>query len=658
MFTKTSTTTLTALAVAATLTACGGGGGGDSASTTPASPTNVTSTGVVSAFGSVIVNGVRYNTDNAQIVSDDGTVIDDNPSLDDLRERVGLGRVVRVRGSRTDDSNGTANSVRVDNELVGTVESVNDADGSFVVLGQTVAVTPNTVIDDSIIEAFRNTEIPNDLRFSDLAPGEDLSDLLPAGLAVEISGFPSANGFEATRVEDVNDDATGGVNGLPAGREAEVKGFVRNLDSAAGTFTINGLTVVFDDTDLDDEDFNGRELANDDFVEVKGDINTNAASPTLVASEIELEDDFRDDDFNEGEFEIEGVISEIRPDVEGTGGAIVINGFEIRVNDVSQFSVGLRVEIKGVLQDDGSIVVTRVQDEVEDTVRTEDLVAGFETDDQGNRVAITTRLGLVITPTGRTRLEDDTAEDDEQDDDLSVTEFLGRAQMNDRLEARGFPLNGTLAWTRIEIEDDDDADCRLRGPVEGDSISEPTFVIRGITVDTTNLGFGGFEDENDLDIGRTEFFSRLAAGDIVQATSDDLGAGCQLGQLTADEVEFERVNNVGVGVGGGDDNGGDDNGNDDNGGIVGGEDISGTVSGLDADGDTGTFIVAGTTVTVTADTLVDASLVEAFRGVELGDVDLVLGNIDETLADLVSNGLSVTVRVDASGNALLIEDNN
>ncbi len=70
------------LAIACTilLQACGGGGGGSSApAPTPTSTTpppdpvssSFTTQGVITAFGSVFVNGVEYETDSSEIESDD-----------------------------------------------------------------------------------------------------------------------------------------------------------------------------------------------------------------------------------------------------------------------------------------------------------------------------------------------------------------------------------------------------------------------------------------------------------------------------------------------------------------------------------------------------------------------------------------------------------
>jgi hypothetical protein len=595
------------------LTACSGGGDGSTDVSAAGGTTAVTSSGVITAFGSVIVNDVRYVTSNARIISaDDGSVVLENPSNAQLQAVLGVGQVITVRGSRSDDSNGVANTIRFDDELVGTIDSVSTADGSFVILGQTVSVTPDTIIDDSIIEAARGTEIPNDIRFGDITP-ETLDQLLSAGMLVGVSGFPSQNGLEATRIEDVSNQV--GVGGGQL--DDEVKGFVSNL--VPGQFNINGLTVFYDNNDLDSEDFGSQSLAEGDFVEVHG----NALSQTEIdATRIELEDDFVDDDFNSGEIEIEGMIQKV------AAGVIVINGIEMRVNDTTPFSEGLRVEIKGRLQSDGSIVITRLQDESEDTVRTEDIAVS------ANGTSFITRLGLTITPSDRSRLEDDTINDD---DNLSISAFLGNVN-GKRIEARGFPLNGDTAWTRLEIEDNNDQDCSLRGPaanITGDA-SNFSFTIEGVVIDVSQVSDNNFEALGAF--GRTAFFNQLSTGAIVQATSDNGGSGCVNGTLTAREVEFEPENDVFFSGGG--------NGVNDN-------QINGTVSAVSAS----TVVVAGHTITVSANTLIDDSIIEAARGVEIAN-DQSFGSLPESLQELLPIGLNVEVGVDRSNGlvAIYIED--
>lgn len=619
MFSSRYTQTAMAAFLISSLAACSGGGG-DSAG--PGS-TDVTSSGAITAFGSVIINGVRYETENARIISeDDGRVIAENPTDDQLKQILGLGEVITVRGTRTDDSNGVAGTIRVDDELVGEVASVNATDGSFVVLAQTVSVTPNTIIDDSIIEAVRGVEIPNDLRFGDLT--ETLDQLITAGMIVEVNGFPSQNGLEATRIEDASNKTAPGGGAL----DDEVKGFVSQLAPGV-SFMINGLTVFYDDSALDSEDFANRNLANGDFVEVHGD----AISPTtMTAFAIELEDDMLDDDFDSGEIEVEGVIRKVTPDGTG-GGTIVINGVEIRVNDITRFSEGLRIEVKGVLLSDGTIVISRLKDESEDTVRTEDRVASA--DQVGG--TFTTRLGITVTPSDRSRLEDDTIDDD---DGLTIDQFLTGID-GKRIEARGFPLDSETVWTRLEIEDSNDAGCRLRGPVE--SVNRPdSFTIMGVTIDVSTVRDDNFKGSNDQPIGEQAFFDQLGQGVIVQATSDSnaAGNGCNHLDMTAREVEFEPADDLLF----------DDSGN--NGGVSGNE-IRGTVSNVT----TSTFNAGGETITVTANTLIDSSIIEAARGVEIAN-DQPYGSLPETLAQLLPAGLNVVVVVDRSAGvvALSIED--
>jgi hypothetical protein len=638
---------LLTLSIAAALTACGGGGGGAAPGTTA---TPVTSSGAITQFGSVYVNGVRYATTSARIVSeDDGTTLLENPSDDQLRNLVGLGNVITVIGTRSDDSNGTATTIFVDNELVGEVASVSDADASFVVLGQTISVTPDTIIDDSIIETLRQVEIPADLRFADLNPGETLSALLSIGLLVEISGFPTANGLEATRIEDVI--ASGGtigggnnVNGSIFTGEAEIKGFVSGL--GASSFQINGLTVNFDASDLDSEDFASRSLADGDFVEVHGSVS----GSTLDATRIELEDRIpgsasgSSSSSSSGEFEIEGVISSVTPDGSG-GGTVTINGITISVSDISQFQAGLRVEIKGSVLADGSISLTRLKYEEEDTVRTIDTVVSADGD------SFITRLGLDIAPTSRSRLEDDT---DTLGDNPSVSAFLS-AVSGERVEARGFPLNGAIAWTRVEMDDDNDTDCRLRGPVA--SIGSNDFTIDAgnidVTINVDSVSESSFEDANDLPIGRQAFFNQLSVGAIVQATSNGAG-GCVTGQLTAREVEFEPENGVLFS----DDSSSSSSSSSSNGSASGfGNQIVASVTNIT----TTSFVIAGETISVNASTLIDDSIVEDFRQVELNSGDLALGSLqaNETLPNLLNDGGIYEVIIDRSGAtpvAVSIED--
>ena len=132
-----------ALAVAA-ITGCGGGVG------TGGTGGNATAyaSGPITGFGSVIVNGVRFDDSAATTIVEDGD--GGRRSRDDLR----LGMTVEVDSSAiSTDANGssaTASRIRFDSEMTGLVGSVDVTGGSFTLLGQRVTVDAATVFDERL----------------------------------------------------------------------------------------------------------------------------------------------------------------------------------------------------------------------------------------------------------------------------------------------------------------------------------------------------------------------------------------------------------------------------------------------------------------------------------------------------------------------------
>src|SRR5512139_368734 len=109
------------------LAACGGG------TTTAGGGSGGTGIGPVSGFGSVIVNGVKYATDNANIVVGGA----ENRPESDLK----VGMRVRVEGAfSTTDNTGTAKRIEVLREVRGPVDDngVDNVLNRLRVAGQTV----------------------------------------------------------------------------------------------------------------------------------------------------------------------------------------------------------------------------------------------------------------------------------------------------------------------------------------------------------------------------------------------------------------------------------------------------------------------------------------------------------------------------------------
>lgn len=196
-----------AASVAASLLGCGGGDGLAGVGT---GGTGSFSSGPIRGFGSIVVNGVRYDEASAQVVGDAGAAF----SRTDLR----LGMVVDVNGSDvttsgTGQRRATATSISVRSEIEGPISTIDPGRGSFTVLGQQVQVTAATVFDD-------------DLR-GGLAS-------LAVGQIVEVYGYQQAAGqYLATRIDDEDDTPT----------HYKLRGVVSGLDTTARSFRI-GATLV------------------------------------------------------------------------------------------------------------------------------------------------------------------------------------------------------------------------------------------------------------------------------------------------------------------------------------------------------------------------------------------------------------------------------
>ncbi len=474
-----SARTLVIAAIACGVVACGGGGGGGG-STAGIDRLGISS-GTITGFGSIFVNGVEWRTSGA------GISVDDGPGTEaDLR----LGQVVTVRG--TLDANGAggrAESIDFDNEVEGPIASIDAAAASFVVLGQVVLTSPDTVFDDSIVGGFAG-----------LAVGDE----------VEVSGYRDAAGaIRATRVEQHD-----------AGDDFEVKGVVSGLDPVAKTFLLGSLVVNYAGAVL--EDFGSDTLGNGDFVEVEGDF----AGGVLVADKVEREDDISGDAGDESE--VEGYITRFvsLADFDVAGVRVTTNaGTEFEGGTAADLALDLKVEVEGEFNAAGVLVA----DEVEIRVQPDDAdveIAGAVTALQAGGFAI---QGVQVKVTPTTLWKDDS--------NAALPTFsLADLRLGDYVEIRGAEdgsaaANDVIA-TRVERDDDDDESI-LRGPIQAEN--EPGLTVLGITIDTTGAVF---RDEDDNPMSEAAFFAAVGVGDVVKAETDVPGA-FNGNSFVAEEVEIE-----------------------------------------------------------------------------------------------------------------------
>jgi hypothetical protein len=241
--------------------------------------TGIMSAGVISAFGSIVVNGTEFDTSKAAIIINGEEI---GVGDDAVLENLDIGKVVTVKGRISKEGSLiTADRVVYSNNVKGPVESVSGIDPitnekEIVVLGQIVVV--------NFITRFK----PDTFDFDSIAAND----------VVEVSGYLDDTGaIRATFIEK----KIGSI------LEYEVTGFVENLDVDFKTFMINGLAVDY--SSIANRLPQGIP-ADDLFVEVNGQL----AAGEMLATKIELGDELDGEDGNE--FEIMGYVTEITSDTD------------------------------------------------------------------------------------------------------------------------------------------------------------------------------------------------------------------------------------------------------------------------------------------------------------------------------------------------------
>jgi hypothetical protein len=211
----------------AVLAGCGGGGGDSAASgststssgastTTTASAAAVTE-GTITGFGSVIVNGVRFDSDSCTVVDDTGATVADTSTTKAV-DKLKLGMRVEVSSGSVDSSTSSAKAVKISfgSRVVGPVGPGSLVDSKTLsVLGQTIDIVDATVFGSSTLLA-------------DIGAG--------TVTVVEVHGLPDAatGHILATRL-----DAPASVS------EYKLRGAITALDPTAKTLSIGATSISY-----------------------------------------------------------------------------------------------------------------------------------------------------------------------------------------------------------------------------------------------------------------------------------------------------------------------------------------------------------------------------------------------------------------------------
>ena len=463
----------------------------------------VTSSGTITGFGSIFVNGVEFETSSSTFS------VDDNPGTE---SDLAVGMRVTVNGSiNADGITGTATSVTFDEELQGPVSSVSpvDADG----VSRTITVLGTTVLLNSTTTNFdiSGTQ-PGPFGFNNINPGDN----------VEVSGFFNSTGvLIATRVE--LKEQTFVINSSIV----ELRGTITNL--ANTSFNLVGFAGISIDASVAAIDDLPSGLINGAFVEVKGtcpDISCTAIDATRVEGET---DGFDDD----GDVELEGIITRYVSDSDFDVDGFPVNATNAQKEPASLVLVeDLLVEVEGTIVN-GILVASEVEQE-DGEIKIAATVTGVPTANSFELLPVSGQPSITVTIDTSTEIEDEIA-------DINSAALLNVVTAGDYIVVEGYDDGtGTVIAKSVHRETPDDV--LLEGVVTattGDATSGSVTVlgvIFPVDIDTD------FEDENDMDYpDPNDFFTAITRGSsIVKIKDKKAGGGGNNAVGIADEVDLEQ----------------------------------------------------------------------------------------------------------------------
>ncbi len=455
---------------------------------------NARAQGVITAFGSIWVNGVEWEIDDADVDIDDSSA---------LPTQLELGMLVTVSGSLGDDGvSGVATRVSYDSSLEGPVASVTEIglDANLIEL----EVLRRTVVVERGVTEFDD----DDPLFS--------FDSLAVDDVVEVSGMTDATGaLIATRIEREGTLSLGST-------EIEIKGFISDFDGV-DSFEIDGLSITFDPTGVTTEleDLPGG-VADGLFVEVEGVLE---AADRVTATKVEAEHEGLGDDVDEAE--LEGYVSDIESNpafFSVSGQRVDASGATLTPNDAGLLVEGAKVKVKGRVEN-GTLIASVIELRGHVIKLAGELADSADVDPEAGSLML---LGIALSVDPSARF----------DDDLADLERFGLADLvaGDFLEVRGIgDGGGGVVVTRLEREDASD-EALVQGRVQDFDESAGTLTILGLTFTTD--GFTDFEDADDRPLTKAQFFAAVELGDLVKVKGDDKASDKTLLEL-ANEVEFE-----------------------------------------------------------------------------------------------------------------------
>jgi hypothetical protein len=436
--------------------------------------------GPISGFGSVYVNGIKFDTSNTSFT------FEGKPGSQD---QLFQGMIITASGDTTEpDSVGSANNVDFRFNLIGAVDHVEEEDklaNSLKAVGQVVLLNELTVL--------RNASGLDDFADDDI---------------VAVSGFRRANGqIVATYIEKVD-------SGDPASLNATVlEGKVQAIDHRLFTFRIGDQLVGYASAQLD---LPAGGLEDGLFVRVNG----RESGEQLTAFSIEdPQSGLETSDIDYAS--VSGLVTSVGTEAFTLNdtSVIVTPATSLKNGDRSDIVVNASLLVRGLRNSEGELLAIEIIFSSQPNISVEASVEGVDPESKtvtlAGLTAIVNSFTLMLdsSPAGLPAFSVD---------DIAI---------GDRLTISGVEHGSrTVVTSRLErkIRLAADTPALIEGAADTPS-GNTVFPIAGLPIDTTSLqDFTGFFEGDVIPISRDKFFSSLQAGDRVRVsgfpTSESLQA--------------------------------------------------------------------------------------------------------------------------------------
>ncbi len=440
------------------LTACSSSGGGDEyvaeggikgtgKTELDGEGTQVAAVGPITGFGSIFVNGVKFETDNAEISVNGNTTADDG--------QLKLGMVVQVLATTTsDDQVSMASQVVFDSDIIGPITEITEFSTyrELVVLGRHIIVREDSVFDGISFET------------------------LVAGQVVAISGLANSDGeLVASRIEKISDE-------FVTGQQLEVEGTIIAVDPEMQLIVVDYSAKGNMASDND-------QFGNNTFDYSEADLSALDGIELAVGLQV----DISGSRFNElGQLVVDS-IAVAQGYLLPVGVTVQVKGFIDNFVSLADFSVDNQavdasnimldeatvasmkddtlLKVSGVLNEEGTLIAEMVKVQPISDVFVEGQVTAI--DATSNSLVV---LGVTLTVDALTAFED------QSDDDERYYSFAS-INVGDSIRAWGYQQeDGVVVNYLSQVEEEDEVE--IEGLIT--AISGTQITVLGTTIDVSS----------------------------------------------------------------------------------------------------------------------------------------------------------------------------